>query len=97
MKTRIFPHPRQAGYALMIVLVISLIAVIILGATMKRTATTAMLNERENQFNASFYAAEAAVEKVVGIMLADYQQGQDALISQHLSSYHSISPTDDNA
>jgi hypothetical protein len=97
MKTRISPHPRQAGYALMIVLIMSLIAVIILGATMKRTATTAMLNERENQFNASFYAAEAAVEKVVGIMLADYQQGQDALISQHLSSYHSISPTDDNA
>jgi hypothetical protein len=98
MKTRISPHPRQAGYALMIVLIMSVIAVIVLAATMKRTATTALLNERENQFNASFYAAEAAVEKVVGKMLADYQQGQDALISNNSSSYHLIYPASgDNA
>jgi len=93
MKINIFPHQKQVGYALITVLVFASIAILILAATVRRSATTAMLNERENQFNRTYFAAEAAVEKVVGHMLSDFKQGQSAYIAMNVTNtYQSTYP-----
>lgn len=95
MKLRTFSRGQKTGYALAMVLVMAAIAMIVLGGTVRRTATTAVLNERENQYNVTFYAAEAAVEKVVRRMEADYVQGQDSLLSNNcsLGIYQQMYPT----
>ena len=69
----IFPAERQSGYALVIVLMLAAIMVFILAASMYRTGSVAILNQRSNQFNTCCNAAEGAVEKVYARMAYDFQ------------------------
>jgi type II secretory pathway component PulK len=64
MKFTIQAQFKRRGYALLMVMTISAVSLIILGGTMNRTATVALLNERNNQFVSTLTAAEAATEKV---------------------------------
>lgn len=73
MKTII---PRQnnhaAGYALLMVLGIVGVSLIVLTATMRRTGTVALLNNRNNTYVVNVNAAEAAVEKVYARLSYDF-------------------------
>jgi hypothetical protein len=63
-----------AGYALIMVLVMGAVSLVVLAATMRRTSTVALLNDRNNQYVANVNAAEAAVEKVFARLAYDFQR-----------------------
>ncbi len=96
MKTRFVSQNRKcAGYALMMVMAIAACAIIILAATMSRTITTANLNVRNNQYNATLFAAEAATEKVVARMIFDYRINGLNQVSNNVANnfYRTYIPT----
>ena len=82
----------KAGYALMMVLIMASVSLLVLSATMSRTATVANLNQRSNQFNATLNAAEAATEKVVARMRADYLFGGEVAITNNMNNYRTDIP-----
>lgn len=63
---------RAAGYALLMVLIISVASIVILSGTLRRTYTVAKMNDRNNQFVLCQNAAEAAVDKVFAKMSHDF-------------------------
>ena len=73
MRIRNLMHRTQAGYALLMVMTVTGIAMLVLAATMGRTLTNANLNSRSNDYSVAGNAAEAAVEKVVARMGCDFQ------------------------
>jgi hypothetical protein len=94
MKTRITPRVRaSAGHALLIVLCIVAATLTVLAATMNRTIGTASNNARNNQYVAGLYAAEAATEKVFGMMKSDFLACNLTGITNHLSLYQGAIPT----
>ncbi|HMP83528.1 MAG TPA: hypothetical protein PKA41_12580 [Verrucomicrobiota bacterium] len=97
MRTPITPSRRgtSGGYALLIVLAIGAVSAVILAASLTHTINTATLNERNNQSVANLNAAEAAVEKVVARMLADFRSGGEDAVQNNLESYREMVPTGD--
>ncbi len=94
MKTRLAsPGRPSAGYALLMVLFFATISIIVLAATMNRTATTANLNNRNNEYTASLNAAEAACEKVIARMRYDYLNAGLPLVTGNLGLYRGMVPT----
>ena len=104
MKTT--PHPnriphsefhRQAGFAqgaiLMLMLFMVAVTLVILSATINRTSTVAILNERNNQLSINSHAAEAAVEKAVARMSYDFQNYGLGSLNQNLSLYRTNIPS----
>ncbi len=73
MKT-ILPRQRNhaAGYALLTVMSIIAVSLMVLAATMQRSATVAGLNNRNNTYVVNVNAAEAAVEKVYARLSYDF-------------------------
>jgi hypothetical protein len=65
----------EEGYALMLTMFMVAVSLTLLIATMSRLTGDADLNARNGQYNASLYAAEAAVERVVARMRYDYVVG----------------------
>ncbi len=63
------------GNALVLVLVMTAAAVMMIAATMNRTKTDVTLNARNNQYQATLYAAEAATESVVARVKQDFLAG----------------------
>jgi hypothetical protein len=93
MKTQLtFPGPRQSAYALMLTLFMVAISMTLLVATMSRLSGDADLNARSGQYNASLFAAEAAVERVIARMQYDYENGGENWISNNLSAYRDFCP-----
>src|SRR5689334_21553308 len=83
----------EDGYALMLTMFMVAISLTVLIATMSRLTGDADLNARNGQYNASLYAAEAAVERVVARMQYDYLVGGgSAAISNNLDLYRSYYP-----
>jgi hypothetical protein len=69
------------------------ISLTVLVATMSRLTGDADLNARNGQYNASLYAAEAAVERVVARMRYDYLfAGGSGAVSNNLDLYRSYYP-----
>ena len=64
---------------------------LVMGSTMLRTSTNALINDRNRVYNTGLYAAEAAVEKVIARMRNDYANG--IAISNNLSIYRGLVPT----
>ena len=94
MKTNLrSPRRLQAGYALLMVLLFGTISILVLATAMRRTMNTANLNERNNAYTVNLSAAEAATEKVIARMMADYELGADTLVSNNLSAYRSMVPS----
>jgi hypothetical protein len=93
MKTSIkLPRPSSAGYALIMVLVMGAVSLVVLAATMSRTGTVALQNDRNNQYVANVNAAEAAVEKVFARLAYDFQQGGLATVNANLGLYRTNVP-----
>lgn len=88
-----FEFSRRRGYALLMVLGMVGIAALVAGATMNRTYTVSLLNQRSKQHQGSMYAAEAAVEKVYARIRYDYLTGGHAAISNNIAIYRGMYPT----
>ena len=74
------------------VMCITAACMIVLAATMNRTIGTSTMNARNNQYVAGLYAAEAATEKVFGMMKADFLAGNLTAITNHLGQYQGAIP-----
>jgi hypothetical protein len=61
-----------AGYALLMVMLMTAVSVVILAGTLSRTYSEARINDRNNQYIANQNAAEAAVEKAFARMAYDF-------------------------
>ena len=86
---------RQAGgHALVLVLCLAAACLITMAATLSRTANDSMLNARNNQYQASIYAAEAATEKALARVQADFIAGNLTSVTNsiYLGTYHTSIP-----
>ena len=87
-------HRTQAGYALLMVMTVTGIAMLVLAATMGRTLTNANLNSRSNDYSVAGNAAEAAVEKVVARMGCDFQGYGLGAVAANLGLYQASIPNE---
>lgn len=83
---------RRGGYALVLVLVFSAIGLTVLTGTMNWASQTALMNERNNQLNATTYAAEASTERIVSRLMADYKASGESVVFNNLTSYRTNVP-----
>ena len=93
MKTQIAPRSGSGGYALVMVMLVTAMALLVLSASMNWTSQTALLNERNNQLSTSLFAAEAATEKVLTRMSRDYEVSGEGTVYGNLSQYQALYPT----
>ena len=91
MKTKLASHRSSAGYALLMVMSAAACLLLVMGSTMLRTSTNALINDHNRVYTTGLYAAEAAVEKVIARMRNDYANG--IAISNNLSIYRGLVPT----
>jgi len=94
MKTNVTRHQKsQKGYALLLVLVLAGASILIYSGAANWTSTGTVLNDRNNTYNRTTAAAEAATEVVLGYMTRDFfrQSFSPAKIPQ----YGSLIPTTD--
>ena len=99
LTSRNFVSHRTAGSAgfaqggiLFMVLIMVGVSLVILSATMRRTGTVAILNDRNNQHAVDLNAAEAAVEKAVARMSYDFQTYGIGYLNANLPLYRSYVP-----
>ncbi|MBI3880763.1 MAG: hypothetical protein HY301_11985 [Verrucomicrobia bacterium] len=85
--------PARGGYALLMVMIFCVVAMIILAGAMQWTASSTSLNARNNQYYATLYAAEAATEKVLGRLSSDYLYYGEATVYNNLDTYRTLIPT----
>lgn len=77
----------QAGIALALVLIMSALALLILGSIISWSSTSVKLTQRSIQYTRSVAAAEAATEKVVSQMSQDFLTGGANLVNNNLNAY----------
>ncbi|MEW6305449.1 MAG: hypothetical protein AB1705_18385 [Verrucomicrobiota bacterium] len=95
MKIRITPkHAPTRAYALMLVLVFTGIGMLVMTGALNWAANTANLTERNNQYNATLLAAEAASEKILTRIIRDYQLNGESTVYNNLSTYRSAIPSE---
>ncbi|HKS37124.1 MAG TPA: hypothetical protein VJW76_08045 [Verrucomicrobiae bacterium] len=79
-----------AGYALLLVLIFMGISFVILAGSMRWTSGSALQTGRNNQYNTTVSAAEAATEAVIAQMARDFQnQG----VNTNLDIYAAVTPS----
>ncbi len=83
----------RSGFALIMVMAVMLVCLVVLAATVNRTSTVSVLNDRNNEYTATMYAAEAATEKVVGRLQTDFVINNLMYISNSLDTYRGMVPT----
>jgi hypothetical protein len=93
MKIQSAPDPQRGGYALAIVLVFFGVALVVLSSAMQWTSANARINDRNNQYYETLYAAEAATEMVVGQMCYDFIEGDQSAVFNNLDDYRVMIPT----
>ena len=93
MKSEFFMQKARGGYALLMVMGVTAVAMITLAATLGRTLTNAKMNNRSNEYSVTGNAAEAAVEKVVTRMGYDFQNYGLGAVYGNLSLYQNSTPT----
>lgn len=81
------------AFALMLVMIFTGLALLLLTGSMNYTSNSCLLNERNNQYNSSMLAAEAATEKVVTSMISDFKTYGQPGIAANLTSYKQMVPT----
>jgi len=86
-------QPRVKGYALTITLVFMAVALVVFAGIFYWASTNAKLTLRNNQYNMSQNAAEAAVERVIGQIDRDFV----ALSISNSSAYTSLPATIDQS
>jgi hypothetical protein len=95
MRAEICKNGARAGYALLMVMGVTGVAMIILAATLSRELSTAKMNSRSNQYSVTGNAAEAAVEKIVARMGYDFQNNGLGAIEGNVSLYQASIPNED--
>lgn len=93
MNLKIITNRGRAGYALISVLMMAAIGLCIYAATHAWISTTTTLNERNNIYNRSLSAAEAASERVVSYVARDFLN--QSFDPASLNSYRALVPVDD--
>jgi len=83
---------RSGGYALLLVLVFLGISTMLLTTIMNWTSETSRLTDRQNEYYTSADAAEAATEKVLTRVSADYLAGGEQAVINNLATYKSTIP-----
>jgi len=84
----------RSAYALLVVLIMAIVAVIILGGTLNRTYGVARMNGRAVDMMTAQNAAEAAIEMVFSHMQYDFQSsGGLGMVTTNLSTYRGLYPT----
>jgi len=84
----------RSAYALMIVLIMTAVAVMILGGTLGRTYGVARMNSRAVDLMNAQNAAEAAIEIVFSRMQYDFQSASGlGLVTANLGSYRTSVPS----
>lgn len=87
------PPPRQRGATtIAVVLVLCVVTLLIMTATLQWSSTNTRLTERNNQYQRSVAAAEAATEKVISRIMTDYKKGGEKRVTDNMSSYASGVP-----
>jgi hypothetical protein len=87
-------HLSRSAYALMIVLIMTAVALIILGGTLARTYGVARMNSRAVDMMNAQNAAEAAMEMVFSRMQYDFQSaGGLGMVTTNLGNYRNLYPT----
>ena len=87
----------RGGWALMIVMVLTVGAILVAGSVLSWSNVTANITARNNEFYATTYAAEAATEKVLSAVVSDYENYGSPLVYSKLNAYSNSIPvsTDD--
>ncbi len=86
------PRQRQRAYALVTVFMLVAIASAVLAGVMDWTLSTSRLNDRNNQYNTTLVASEAATEKVLSRMVRDYKNLGEASVYSSLDTYRTLVP-----
>jgi hypothetical protein len=94
MKTHLSGKCRsRKGYALLLVMVLAAASILVYASAANWASTSTVLNDRNNTYNRSVAAAEAATEVVLGYMARDFfNQSYDPA---RLSYYGGFVPTND--
>ena len=93
MKTQLSTRLKPAGYALLLVLILTSVSIVVLLGTIKRSTTSTRLNDRNNDYSANLSAAEAAVEKVAAKVKYDFETVGMPQVAANLDIYRSYVPT----
>jgi hypothetical protein len=89
MRTRIIFSRRAGGYALALTMLFLAIMLAMLASLTRLTYTQSSLTERNNLYNASISAAEAATEMAIGKMDRDFINQS---VNSDLSAYQKLTP-----
>lgn len=84
---------RDAGNAMLVVVVLTGLMLIAVGAALTRSQTTVKLNERYSQYRRSVAAAEAATEKILTQVSKDYLAKGEPEVVRRLDTYRRLLPT----
>ena len=94
MKTfPLIPKPASSGMALLITVILTGVALAILGGVMTWTTTSSRLTYRSNQYGRATAAAEAATEKVLSQVSRDFLSGGLGSVNANLAGYRLLTPT----
>lgn len=89
---------KDAGFALILVMVFAGISLSALVGALTWTSTSARQTTRNIEYFNATAAAEAASEKVLASLMYDYQNGSSPTVEANLSSYRTATPgTNENA
>jgi type II secretory pathway component PulJ len=95
MKTyRQLKAARERGNALLLVMMTTVISAIALAGAMQWVSTNAQLTSRNNEYYRAVAAAEAATEKVVGMMARDFREHDWSVVDGKLADYRAARPTE---
>ena len=87
------PHSSNDGYALVMVLFFASLSMLALGSALQWASSSAIQTERQNRYLTSVAAAEAATEKVLARVTADYKNGGESAVYSSLQTYRGLVPT----
>jgi len=92
MKTKLSPRLNRAGYALLLILILTSVSIVVMLGTLRRTTTSTRLNDRNNDYMANLNAAEAAIEKVAARVKYDFEVLGMPTVAANMSSYRDYYP-----
>jgi len=95
MKLSLSPHQRH-GSTIVVVLILCCITLLIMASALQWTSTSTNLSHRNNEYNRTVAIAEAATEKVIGRMAADYRKGGEPLLNANSNIYKGLVPAASN-
>ena len=94
MKTRIQSSRRPVeGHVLLTVTILLAISVLMAAGTYSYARSNQRLNQRNNDYIAATFAAEAATEKVLSQITTDFRAYGDGYLQQNLATYRAMVPS----